>query len=303
MAYAQRPRIGASNVVYALLTESTDVVGGTPTWGTVYSLPNVTTLGFNSASSITQLFADDGPRFGADTVGEMTFSLTLADISPDDEARLLGQTRTNGVTIKSALDVSPYVAVGFKTLRAGKDGANAVYSYFWFHKIVFQKPNVDANTKGATVEFQLPVLEGRVSALTANNQYSVMVRTDDAAASATTLTNWFNQPVVGAADLGALNASIAKSSTNVAITFTKTGGGTFSIADAYLTTATIPIVKSTSIQAGTYVASGNGTATVTVTFTPTVAFGTASVGVTVTNQVKDSHDVSATPAGSILSYP
>lgn len=303
MAYAARPRIGVSNVVYALLTESSDVAGGTPAWGTVYSLPNVTNVNFNSASSLTTLYADDGPRFAADTVGDMSFSFTLADINPDDEARLLGHTRTNGVTIKNATDTSPYVAIGFRVLRSGKESSNAVYSYYWFHKVLFQKPNVEQNTKGASIEFTLPVLEGRVTALISNNQYMTTARTDDATVSATTLTNWFNQPVVGSADLNALNAAIAKSSTNVAITFTKTGGGNLSMPADYLTTNTIPIVKGTAIQAGTYGVSGNGTASVVVTFTPTVAFGTASVAVTVTNQVRDSYGVAATPAASILSFP
>lgn len=302
MAYAARPRIGVSNVVYAVLDETTDVSGGTPTYGTVYSLPYVRKTGFKSAASLATLYADDGPRFAAETIGDMAISLDLADISPDDEARLLGHARTNGKTVKTATDTSPYVAIGFKTLRSGKDSSNPVYSYFWFNKCIFQKPDVDAETKGASINYQTPTLEGRVVSLISSNQYMVTARSDDADVSATTISNWFNQPVIGSADLGALGVVIATATTNVSFTFTKTGGGSFSIPSAYISSAYMPVLDSTSVRAGTYSASGQGTATVTVTFTPTSAFGVAEIGAFASSAIHDSHGVPLTPSGIVLSF-
>jgi phi13 family phage major tail protein len=307
MAIAQRPRIGLKDVKYAVLTESTDTVGGTPTYGTVYSLANAIELSFDPASSSATLFADDGAAFTSETTGEMTISFGMADILPDDMARVLGHTYANGIVNESTDDQSPYIAIGGKFLRSGKDGANSVYEYFWLPKVKLQKPSATATTKGASIEYQTPMMEGRVVKLTANNIYRTRVRTDDANASATAITNWFNAPVVtNNPDLGDLTATITKSSTNVLYTFAKVGGGNITLTAAQMTTSALPVFKGASAvaQAGAYVIASNGTAAPTVTFTPSVAFGTASVSAGVSpNSVYDQHGVAAGVTGAVLSFP
>ena len=307
MAIAQRPRIGLKDVVYAVLDESTDVTGGTPTYGTVYPLANAIDLSFDPAGSAATLFADDGAAFTAETVGEMKISLGQADMLPADIARILGHTYANGVVTENVGDSSPYIAIGAKMLRAGKDSGNPVYEYFWLPKVKLTKPKQDAKTKAASIEFQTPAFEGRVVKLTANNNYRTRVRTDDALASSTTVTNWFTQPVIsGSVDLGALSAAITKSSTNLLYTFSKVGGGNITLTAANLTTATLPVYKGASAvpQAGTYVIDSNGTAAPTVTFTPTVAFGTAYVsGAVAPGVVYDQNGVYCAAAGAVLSYP
>src|SRR6266487_4595590 len=160
MAYGARPRIGLSNVVFAVLDESTDVSGGTPSYGTITPLANAMELSFDPAGNESMLFADDGPAFLADNVGEMKLSFGIADISPANLATLLGHTYANGITTEAPTDQSPYVAIGAKKLRSGKDGAALVYDYFWLLKVKLMKPKEDAKTKGATIEFQTPMLEG-----------------------------------------------------------------------------------------------------------------------------------------------
>lgn len=304
---AQRPRIGLRSVVYALLDESTDVVGGTPTYGTVYPLANAIDLSFDPAGSAATLFADDGAAFTAETVGEMAISFGQADILPEDMARILGHTYANGIVAENTSDQSPYIAIGAKMLRAGKDSGQDVYEYFWLTKVKLTKPKQDAKTKAASIEFQTPMFEGRVVKLTANNNYRTRVRTDDPTASSTTITNWFSQPVVTSApDLGALSATITKSSTNVLYTFGKVGGGNVTLTAAQLTVNALPVFKGASAvpQAGAYVIGSNGTAAPTVTFTPTVAFGTASVSAGVSpNSVYDQNGVACAVAGAVLSYP
>jgi phi13 family phage major tail protein len=303
MAIAQRPRVGLKDVVYAVLDESTDVTGGTPSYGAVYPLANAIDLSFDPAGSAATLFADDGAAFTAETVGEMKISLGQADMLPEDIARILGHTYANGVVTENVGDSSPYIAIGAKMLRAGKDNGNLVYEYFWLPKVKLTKPKQDAKTKAASIEFQTPAFEGRVVKLTANNNYRTRVRTDDALASSAMLTNWFLAPVItGSADLGALSAVIAKSTTRATFTFTKVGGGNITLTQSNLTTATLPTFKGSSAVpvAGAYVITNNGTPTVTVTFTPAVAYGAVAVsGSVVPGAVRDQNGVYCAATGAV----
>lgn len=304
MAYAPRPRIGLSNVVYAVLTESTDVASGTPTYGTVKALANALELSFDPAGNSATLFADDGAAFIADNVGEMKISFGVADIDPAAYAEILGHTYANGIMTQNSTDQSPYIAIGAKRLRAGKDGSSAVYDYFWLPKVKLTKPKEDAKTKGASIEFQTPMLEGSVVKLVANGNYRSMARSDDANVSATTITNWFNAPVLSSSvDLGALNVAVAKNTTKARFTFTKTGGGNITLSTSDLTTANLPTYKGSNAVpvAGSYaITSGNGTATVVVDFTPGVAYGAVAVaGAVSPNGVKDQNGVYATQTGAV----
>ena len=304
MAYAPRPRIGLSNVVYAVLTESSDVSGGTPTYGAITPLANALELSFDPAGSTATLFADDGAAFVADNVGEMKITFGLADINPADRAIILGQTYAGGQITENVTDQSPYIAIGARRLMAGKDGASAVYEYFWLPKVKLSKPKADAKTKGASIDFQTPMFEGSVTKLVANGNYKASVRTDDANASATLISNFFTQVVTtSGADLGALNVVVAKNTTKARFTFTKTGGGNITLTAADLNTTNLPTYKGTNAVpvAGAYaITSGNGTATVVVDFTPTVAYGAVAVaGAVSPNGIKDQNGVYATQTGAV----
>ena len=301
--YAPRPRIGLSNVVFAVLDEATDISGDTPTYGAITPLANALELSFDPAGNEAMLFADDGPAFLADNLGEMKLTFGIADISPANLATILGHTYANGITQESPTDQSPYIAIGARKLRSGKQGSSLVYDYFWLLKVKLMKPKEDAKTKGATIEFQTPMLEGMAVQLAANGIYRNWLRTDDANASSTSITNWFSQVVIDAdADLGALNVAVAKSTTKANFVFTKVGGGLITLTQAQLTSESLPTFKGTNAVpiAGTYVISNNGTATVTVQFTPTVAYGAVAVGGSVSpGMITDQNGVYAAQTGAV----
>ncbi len=304
MSYAPRPRIGLSQVVYAVLDESTDVALGTPTYGAVTPLANALELSFDPAGNEAMLFADDGPAFLADNLGEMKISFGIADITPAALAEILGHSYANGITTESPTDQSPYIALGARRLRAGKDGSSLVYDYFWLAKCKLMKPKEDSKTKGASIEFQTPMLEGMVVQLAANGNYRNMLRTDDTNATSTSITNWFSQVVItNSADLGALNVAVAKNTTKARFTFTKTGGGNITLTQADLNTNNLPTYKGTNAVpvAGAYaITSGNGTATVVIDFTPTVAYGAVAVGGSVTyHGIHDQNGVYAVQTGAV----
>lgn len=302
MAIAQRPRIGLKDVVYAVLDDSTDIVGGTPSYGTIYPLANSLDLSFDPASSSAFLFADDGPAFTAETVGEMKISFGNADILPEDMARVLGHEYTNGQMVFNSSDQSPNVAIGAKMLRSGKDSTNLVYDYVWFYKVKLTKPKFDAKTKGASVEFQTPMLEGLVTQLTATGDYQMRMRTDDANASASVLSGFFSTVTLPAASLTAVTVgTITGNATakTITIPFAKSGE-TFAMQDGSDLKISVSVVSTGALLAGTntYTKSAAGTAP-TITITNANIAGVAYL-VTVTANNRDLNGVAVTPKSQLV---
>lgn len=302
MALAQRPRIGLRDVVYAILDESTDIVGGTPSYGTVYPLANSLDLSFDPGSSSASLFADDGLAFSAETVGEMKISLGNADILPEDMARVLGHTYANGQIVDNSLDQSPYIALGAKMLRSGKDSTNLVYDYVWMYKCKLQKPKFDAKTKGASIEYQTPMLEGLVAKLTATNDYRMRMRTDDPNAVAVTLSGFFTTVTLPGASLTAVTVGTitgASGAKTITIPFAKSGE-TFSMIVPNVKDIAVSVVSTGALIAGTstITASAAGTA-------PTLVIANANIAavaylVSVTSDVKDTNGVAVTPKSQLV---
>jgi phi13 family phage major tail protein len=304
-ANTQQLRIGASDFVYAILTESSDVSGGTPSYGTVTSCPNIKSIDFDPASSLFTGFYDDGPKFAADTVGVMKLTATWADLSPTNEAALLGHTYTGGQVQKKATDQSPYVAIGWKTLRTGTNSGSLIYDYFWLYKAKARKPQVSAQTKADTISPSEVQLEfNAVSLISQSGLYQTKLRTDDTDAAAATISGFFTTVALPSANLNALGVTAAEGSTpgTIEFTFAKTGGASFSMASASITTTTCPVylVSDGSLVAGAYVVGSAGT-TVVVTFTPTTPFGgSASALVAVNAGAKDTSGIGCTPYSVVI---
>lgn len=296
MALAQRPPIGVSDVVYAVRNESTG------TYGTIKSLANALEVSVDQAASITSLFADNGLAFSAETTGERVISFGIADLLPDAHAELFGHSYANGITEEKSVDQSPYIAMGFKILRGGKDGANDVYEYVWLPRVMLSKPNSTTTTKGATVEYQTPQIEGRILQLS-TGVYRTRIRTDDPAASATTLSNWFTAVVQSTgANLTAVTVGTItgdNSDNTITIPFAK-GGATFSLRTIEDYDITVSVVSTGALLAGTstYTYSAAGTA-------PTIVITNSNIDavqylVTVSNRVEDNNGVAVTPLSQLV---
>ena len=298
MAVSIKPRIGLKDVVYAVFDE------GTSTYGTITSLTGAMELSFDPASSAATLFADDGAFATAETVGEMSISFGLADILPVHEAALLGHSYANGVIEYGVNDQSPYVAIGAKMLRAGKDGSNEVYSYMWLPKVKLSKPSSSAMTKGASIEFQTPTMEGRV-VQNSSGVYKTSIRTDDTNVSATLISNWFSSVVesTGASTTAVtLTSAVGDDAANtITLTFDKSSES-FSLKTVPVGGITVSVVSTGLLIAGTttYTYSAAGAA-------PTITLTNANISavqylVTVNSTVQDNNNVGVT-AESILCTP
>jgi phi13 family phage major tail protein len=269
-----RPRIGIESVVYALLTESSDVVGGTPIYGTVKSLAGAAKLTVNQNGTVATDYFDDGPGWVGTTTGKIQVSLELADFQEDAYAEILGVSRSNGINADNSLDTAPYIAFGYKQWLGGLDGSlNKVYVYKWLLKGKFSKPQQGGTTKKDTLAPEHTTISGEFAKLNAGNIYQTSARTDDSAVSATTLTNWFNQPVVtnsvslSAVTVGSATGSI--SGKTITIPFSKGSSETFNlVAPTNGNQITISVVSTGLLLAGTnsYAVGTAGTApTITIT--------------------------------------
>lgn len=298
----QRTRIGVQDFYIAKVL--TDTSSGM-TFDTPVRVPGTVKVDIKPNGGLVVDYGDDAALVTVNYRGVTDGTIEMIDVPPSIIASLLGQTRANGITGESALNQSPYYAIGFRVWLSGDDGSgNNVYQYFWYHKGKFAVPDGSYETKKDTITPQHVVLNAQFISNTYNGLIGVNGRSDYDLPAATA-TAWFNAPVLApTVDLNALGVVIAKSSTNTTFTFTKTGGGTFSINTDSATIGTNIIVQKAGVaQAGAIVWGGQGTATVVGTFTPTVAYGTATIDCAVTTGVKDSNGVGCTPKLTELSYP
>lgn len=301
MAYAARPAIGAKNLVYALLSETSDVVGGTPTYGTVKALAGLGKVSQNPNGNSSVLYGDDQALHVADGVGKIDLTFDLADISPEAYAEILGHTYGSGGVLEKNTDQSPYVAVGFKKTHTG----SSVETYYWLYKVKFLKPDSSAETKKESINFQSLSLKAVAVPLISSSVWRLWLRTDDANASAALISGFFTTVVLSASvDLGALTLTSGAgdaSDKQITLTFAKAGGGTAAIANAAATNCFVILDSSHAILAPVTFTPGAASATPTlvITFSSLTA---AAHTVVVTSDLKDQHGV-ACVAKSIAVTP
>ncbi len=287
---ANRPIIGLEGIRYAVLTEASDVVGGTPSFGPIYDFPGVIDLNWNPSAALTPLYSDDGLAVIGETVGDMKLDITMTDVSQQDLANMLGHSYVNGILAGNVIDPSAYIAIGAKILRNGAVSGSPVYEYVWFPKVKLTKPSFAYKTKEAKIVFQTAKLMGQVAKLQANGLYKASARTDDTNVPATTLTNWFTAVVTATnVDLSAFTvvaAAGAGATGTFLLTFSKASNSAsfpFTLSTDVITAManTIEILK---VSDGTPVAAtyavlsaGTGLANSTITVRGTTAAGNIAV--------------------------
>lgn len=154
-------RIGLTNLWYSHLTEGTD---GTPTYDGAKRLGKAVSCNVEVTNNSATLYADDTLAESDTSFSNGTMTLGTADDDDTIFSDLLGHTiTTDGEVIKTASDVAPYVGVG----RIVTKMVNGVYKYTakFIYKVKFSEPSADENTKGESVEFSTPEIEGTISAL------------------------------------------------------------------------------------------------------------------------------------------
>lgn len=145
--------IGLRDLYIAKITKT----GDTESFGTPERLAKAIKAEISVEVAEGTLYADDAV---AETVKEFTkgnIKLSVNDLDQEKVASLLGQTiDDNKVIYAGDTDEPPYVALGFRA----KKSSGGKYRYIWLYKVKFKIPNESFETKGDSINFITPELEG-----------------------------------------------------------------------------------------------------------------------------------------------
>lgn len=147
--------IGLDKLYYAPITEDN---AGNETYATPVLLAKAISADLSIESNEAILYADDGQAEAVKEFKSGTISLNVDDIGKSQAAALIGATvDANGVLISRSEDTPKYVAVGFRAKMS-----NGRYKYFWLYRVLFGVPTTSLSTKGDSITFATPTIEGTI---------------------------------------------------------------------------------------------------------------------------------------------
>jgi phi13 family phage major tail protein len=182
--------IGLDRLVYAPITEAP--VTGEETYGTPVMLAKAISAELSIELAEATLYADDG---AAEIIKEFKngkLSLGVDDIGRTAAELLTGATTDNkGVLVSASEDGGNPVAIGFRAKKA-----NGKYRYIWLYRVKFGVPSTSLATKGDSITFQTPKIEGTVSQRSkadsrGKHPWKAEVNEDDTGVAAATINGWY----------------------------------------------------------------------------------------------------------------
>ena len=183
--------IGLDKLYYAKITED---LSGNETYGTPIQLAKAMKADLSVELAEATLYADDGPAEIVKEFKSGTLSLGIDDIGVTAAEDLTRATLDdNNVVVSGSEDGGSPVAVGFRAKKS-----NGKYRYFWLYRVVFGIPATNLATKGDSITFSTPTIEGTVvrrNKLDGNGKHpwKSEVNEDDASGPASVITGWYTQ--------------------------------------------------------------------------------------------------------------
>ena len=181
--------IGLDKLYYAPITEDEN---GEETYGTPVQLAKAISAELSVELAEATLYADDGASEVVKEFKSGTLSLGVDDIGPSVASDLSGVTiDKNNVIIASSEDTTSPVAIGFRAKKS-----NGKYKYFWLYRVKFGIPASSLATKGDSITFSTPTIEGTImrrNKVDANNNHpwKAEVTEGENNVSNDTITNWY----------------------------------------------------------------------------------------------------------------
>ena len=179
--------IGLDKLYYAPITEGTS---GEETYGTPIQLAKAISAELSIELNEATLFADDGQAEAVKEFKSGTISLGVDDIGSAVAAALVGATvDANGVLISRSEDSAPYVAIGFRAKKA-----NGKYKYFWLYRVLFGVPAASLATKGDSITFSTPTIEGTIfrrNKADTNGKHPWKAEITEDGANASVISSWY----------------------------------------------------------------------------------------------------------------
>lgn len=183
--------IGLDKLYYSKITED---AGGIETYGTPIQLAKAMKADLSVELAEATLYADDGPAEIVKEFKSGKLSLGINDIGITAAEDLTGaKIDDNHVVVSGSEDSGTPVAVGFRAKKA-----NGKYRYFWLYRVVFGIPATNLTTKGDSITFSTPTVEGTVLRRNkpdgnGKHPWKAEVNEDDASVPASVISGWYTQ--------------------------------------------------------------------------------------------------------------
>lgn len=181
--------IGLDQLYYSKITENT---AGEETYATPVKLAKAMTAEFSVELAEATLYADDGAAEIVKEFKSSTLTLGIDDLGATAASDLTGATiDENGVVISASEDGGTPVAIGFRAKKA-----NGKYRYFWLYRVKFGIPSTNLQTKGDSITFSTPSIEGTIlrrNKVDGNGKHpwKAEVTEGDTGVSAATISGWY----------------------------------------------------------------------------------------------------------------
>ena len=181
--------IGLDKLYYAPITEDEN---GEETYGTPVQLAKAISAELSVELAEATLYADDGASEVVKEFKSGTLSLGVDDIGPSVASDLSGVTiDKNNVIIASSEDATAPVAIGFRAKKS-----NGKYKYFWLYRVKFGIPASSLATKGDSITFSTPTIEGTIMRRNKpdgknNHPWKAEVTEGENNVSNDTITTWY----------------------------------------------------------------------------------------------------------------
>lgn len=172
-------QIGLTNLWYGILTEGAD---GTPSYGGAKSFGKAVSAKVEPSTNSASLYADDALAESDYSFQSAKVTLGVADDDMTVFSEILGHkvADSGGEMVRSVDDVAPYVGLGRVVTKL--TGGKHIYKGEFIYKIKFSEPSQDDETKGESVDFKTPEIEGTAASL-ANGDWSASQVFDTKAAA------------------------------------------------------------------------------------------------------------------------
>ena len=147
--------IGLDKLYYAKITED---ASGNETYGDPHPLAKAMTAELSVELAEATLYADDGAAAVVKEFQSGTLTLGVDDIGASVASDLTGAViDEKGVVVSASEDGGAPVAVGFRAKKS-----NGKYKYYWLYRVKFGIPATNLTTKGESIEFSTPTIEGTI---------------------------------------------------------------------------------------------------------------------------------------------
>lgn len=183
--------IGMDKLYYAKITED---VNGEETYSPPVQLAKAISADLSVELAEATLYADDATAYVIKDFQSGTLSLGIDDIGATAAQDLTGAIiDDNGVLVSASENEGSVVAIGFRALKP-----NNKYRYFWLYRVKFGIPETNLQTKGDSITFQTPTIEGTVMRRnkpdgTGKHPWKTEVTEGDPGVSAETISGWYNE--------------------------------------------------------------------------------------------------------------